>query len=355
MFCKFKSCLLSIVLLCIAGSALAQDLRLVTVSRTPFSLVQNDVDTGFSLDLWAEIASELDLSYEITRVETFSEMLEAIETGAADVAAANISITADRELAMDFSQPIFAAGLRVMVPFEQSGGLPWMAIWNWDFLFAAVLAFGLLFGGGLLMWWLERDGGQAYFQGSMREKAFPSFWWALNLVVNGGFEERVPRSILGRLFATMLVVSSLFVVSLFVANITAVMTVNAIQSSVQSVNDLAGKTVGTTPGSTSASFMDGRGLGYRAYNDVEPLLAAFENGQLDAVVFDAPILSYYLNTTGAGKGQLIGPVFLSENYGFALQSDSPLREPINRVLLRLRENGTYGELLTKWFGTAEAG
>ncbi len=340
-----------LVLCCLAGTAVAQDLRLVTVTRTPFSLVQGGVETGFSLDLWAAIAAELDLEYSVARVDSFRDMLEAVETGEADIAAANISVTADRELTMDFSQPIFAAGLRVMVPFEQNRSSFWSAIWNRDFFLAAVLAFGLLFGGGLLMWWLERDGGQEYFHGDMREKAFPSFWWALNLVVNGGFEERVPRSVLGRIFATLLVVSSLFVVSIFVANITAAMTVNAIQSSVQSVNDLYGKRVGTTGGSTAASFLDGRGLGYRAFDNVDTLLAAFEDGEIEAVVFDAPILSYYLTTNGAGKGQLVGSVFLSENYGFALQSESPLREAINRVLLRLREDGTYDQLLEKWFGS----
>ena len=81
------------------------------------------------------------------------------------------------------------------------------------------------------------------------------------------------------------------------------------------------------------------------------MLLAFEAGELDAVVFDAPILSYYVNTEGAGKGTLVGPVFLRENYGFALQSGSELREPINRTLLRFAEDGTYRALLLKWFGS----
>ena len=218
-------------------------------------------------------------------------------------------------------------------------------------LFGAMAAFALLLGGGLLMWWFERKGGQEYFQGSAREKAFPAFWWALNLVVNGGFEERVPRSALGRFFATVLVVSSLFIVSVFVAHITAAMTVNAIQSSVQSVNDLYGKRVGTTSGSTAAGFLDGRDLTYIGFDDLDSLLAAFEGGRIDAVVFDAPILSYYVTTQGAGRAELVGPIFLRENYGLALQPGSDLREPINRVLLRLREDGTYDALYREWFGT----
>ncbi|MEO1537992.1 MAG: transporter substrate-binding domain-containing protein [Pseudomonadota bacterium] len=338
-----------IFLLC-GSSVLAQDLRLVTVTRTPFSQVENGVDTGFSVDLWAEIAEQLGQGYQIERLDGFADMLARVEDGTADVAAANISITADREARFDFSQPIFSSGLRIMVPAGQAGNSLLSAIWNRDFMLAALAAIGLLLGGGLLMWWFERKDGQEYFQGTAREKAFPAFWWALNLVVNGGFEERVPRSALGRFFATVLVVSSLFIVSIFVAHITAAMTVNAIQSSVQSVNDLYGKRLGTTNGSTAAAFLDGRELAYQGFNDLDSLLNAFETGRIEAVVFDAPILSYYVNTASMRNADLVGPVFLRESYGFALPPGSVLREPINRVLLRMREDGTYDALYRKWFG-----
>ena len=343
--------LLALVFCLCGGAVLAQDLRVVTVTRTPFSQVEEGEETGFSLELWAEIARQLDRGYAVERVDSFAEMLGRIEDGTADVAAANISITADREARFDFSQPIFSAGLRIMVPAGQTSNSLVAAIWNRDFLLAALAALGLLLGGGLLMWWFERKGGQEYFQGSAREKAFPAFWWALNLVVNGGFEERVPRSPLGRFFATVLVISSLFIVSVFVAHITAAMTVNAIQSSVQSVNDLYGKRVGTTSGSTAAAFLDGRDLAHSGFEDLDSLLTAFEAGQIEAVVFDAPILSYYVTTTGAGVGELVGPIFLRENYGLALQPGSALREPINRILLRMREDGTYDAIYRNWFGT----
>ena len=342
---------LSLVLVLCGGAVFAQDLRLVTVTRTPFSMEEDGQDVGFSIELWAEIAAELGRPYTVDRVDSFPAMLEAVETGQADIAVANISITADREARFDFSQPIFSSGLRVMVPAGLSENSLISALWNRDFLLAALAAFALLFGGGLVMWWFERKDGQEYFQGSAREKAFPAFWWALNLVVNGGFEERVPRSALGRLFATVLVISSLFIVSIFVAHITAAMTVNAIQSSVQSVNDLYGKRVGTTAGSTAATFMDGRDIDYRGFVGLDELFEAFESGEVEAVVFDAPILSYYANTIGAGRAELVGPVFLRENYGFALPSDSLLREPINRVLLRKREDGSYDALYRKWFGS----
>ncbi|NNL72623.1 MAG: transporter substrate-binding domain-containing protein [Silicimonas sp.] len=346
-----KSLAVFLILWGIAVPVLAQDLRVVTVTREPFSQVENGVDVGFSLDLWAAIAEDLGLDYQIDRVERFAEMLEAVETGAADVAAANISITAEREARLDFSQPIFASGLRVMVPKDGTGGGVWSILLSWDIFLAVIAAFAVLLAGGMLMWLFERHR-QEYFRGGAQEKLFPAFWWALNLVVNGGFEERVPQSAIGRFFATILVVSSLFVVSIFVATITSAMTISAIEGSVTSINDLYGKRVGTTSGSTAAAYMEARDLRFEGFEDLEALLASFEEGQLDAVVFDAPILSYYVNTDGAEIGELVGTLFLRENYGFAVPSGSPLREDIDRTLLRLTEDGTYRDLLVKWFGSA---
>ena len=47
---------------------------------------------------------------------------------------------------------------------------------------------------------------------------------------------------------------------------------------------------------------------------------------------------------------VVGPVFRKENYGIVFPNESPLRKRVNEALLRLRENGTYDRLLTKWFG-----
>ena len=168
--------------------------------------------------------------------------------------------------------------------------------------------------------------------------------------MNGGFEERQPRSPLGRLFAVFMVISSLFIVSVFVARITAVLTVDAIQSNVDSINDLYGKPVGTVTDSTAALFLDRRDFRFTGYNDPMALISAFESGEIEAAVFDAPILAYYVNTEGKNAARLIDKVFLPENYGVALPSGSELAEPFNQSLLRLRENGTYDALYRKWFG-----
>ncbi len=332
-------------------SAAAQNLSVATIERTPFSFLEDGTPSGFSVELWALIAEDLGLDYDVTFADAFPEMLSMIEAGKSDLAIANISITAAREQNMDFTHPIFESGLQIMVPRNGSEVSPlWKALFSKDLLIAICLAFAMLFGGGMLMWAFERRA-QPYFDRPAREAMFPSFWWALNLVVNGGFEERVPRSFFGRIFAVILVVASLFIVSVFVARITAVMTVEAINENITSVSDLYGRDIGTIEGSTAANFLQNRDIDHIATQDLDALIAGFEALEFDAVVFDAPVLAYYAKNSGRRLATLAGPIFLRENYGIALPSGSDLKEPINRSLLKLRENGVYDGLRAKWFGS----
>jgi ABC-type amino acid transport substrate-binding protein len=83
---------------------------------------------------------------------------------------------------------------------------------------------------------------------------------------------------------------------------------------------------------------------------VNECVAALKSGKVKAVVYDAPMLQYAVNQANDDKLQMVGPVFDRQNYAFALQDGSPLRERINRALLAITERGAGTELRKKWFG-----
>lgn len=342
--------ILSLTFLFWGSALLAQVLTLNTVTRPPFSMVEDGKETGFSIELMQEIARRMEWQLEVNRLDAFSQMLGEVRAGEADLAAANISITASREAVMDFSQPVFESGLQIMVQADDVSEPSLLhALMSWDLALAIGLAFLMLLVGGMFMWVLERRA-QPYFDRPLNEAWFPSFWWALNLVVNGGFEERVPRTPIGRMFGVLLVLSSLFIVSIFVAKITAVMTVEAITGSVNSVNDLYGKRTGTIEGSTASGFLLRREIDYIGFRDLDELFAAFEAGEIRAVVFDAPVLNYYVQHEGQAYGRTVGTPFLREYYGFVFPQGSALTEEVNRTLLEMQEDGTYAGIYHSWFG-----
>lgn len=333
-----------------APIASAQQIKVATVTRAPFSMDVDGADTGFSVELMNEATSRIGLEVDWLRLDAFGDMLTAVQDGRADAAIANISITSERERVMDFSQPMFDSGIQVLLPPDASTTSSLLsALLTPQIGILLVVSLGLLFGVGMLMWFFERKR-QPYFDRTARDAAFPAFWWALNLVVNGGFEERMPQSRGGRFFAVVLVVCSLFVVSIFVANITAAMTVSAISEKFDGLQDLQNRQVGTIEGSTSQALLNQRAIDHAGFFGAEQMFAAFEAEEITAIVFDGPILAYYATAVNPEGTQLMRLVFQPENYGIAFPSGSELREDLDQVLLTMREDGSYAELQQKWFG-----
>jgi len=92
---------------------------------------------------------------EFVTASSFSDMLEAVKNGSVDAAIANISITSVREEVVDFSQPIFDAGLQILVK-QNSGSVDILsALLTWEM-------FGWLAMGALVL-----------FAGAVRAKARP--------------------------------------------------------------------------------------------------------------------------------------------------------------------------------------
>ncbi len=73
------------------------------------------------------------------------------------------------------------------------------------------------------------------------------------------------------------------------------------------------------------------------------------------MVYDAPNLLYYANGEGKGKVAVVGNLFEPQNYGLAVPQGSPLREKINRAILKLSESDELERIKRKWFGDQSGG
>ncbi len=52
-----------------------------------------------------------------------------------------------------------------------------------------------------------------------------------------------------------------------------------------------------------------------------------------------------------GQVRVVGPIFWKQEYGIALQPDSPYLEAVNQALLRVIEKGEFQLLYNEWFGS----
>jgi polar amino acid transport system substrate-binding protein len=188
-----KKLILVPLLLLFASIAFAQSkdgkLRVATRLIKPFVYEQQGQLTGFSVELWQEIAKQMNVQSEFIVMPTIKELLDAVKSNNAALGIAAISITADREVELDFSQPMFNAGLQILIPVQGGRGGPVGAIIANLFsttvlLYVLAVAFILLVMAHLV-WFFERRNAtgmlthRGYFPG-----IFETCWWAASTLAN---------------------------------------------------------------------------------------------------------------------------------------------------------------------------
>src|SRR5215467_4030604 len=97
-------------------------LKVATRFVKPFVFEEGGQLTGFSIELWQEIARQMNVKSEFLVKPTLQALIESMETNEANLSIAAISITAERDAELDFSQPMFDAGLQILIPASGSKG-----------------------------------------------------------------------------------------------------------------------------------------------------------------------------------------------------------------------------------------
>lgn len=128
-----------------------------------------------------------------------------------------------------------------------------------------------------------------------------------------------------------------------------VVVVQTSNTTIKSNADLTGKKVGAQVDTTGAMEIDKiAGATNKSYDTIGLAFQDLINGQIDAVVADAPMANFYVNKNPS-KLKVVGSIFTSEQYGIAVSNTQPaLLTKINAGLKDLKANGTFNTLLTKW-------
>ena len=349
--------LVSSYLVCFANTpALSKTLRVGTKPFAPFAFVQEGQYIGFSIDLWREVAKELDFKYELYGEKTVTDLLNSVSSGNTDVAIAGITITSEREKNVDFSHSFFESGLQILVPLHSQNSPVNAFLW---LIFSpillktiGVLLLVIVFSAHLL-WFFEREKNPEMFPQEYLKGIWEACWWSVVTVVTVGYGDKAPIGVAGRVIATIWMFTGVLLVSYFTASVSSALTVQQLESSIQGPESLNGKKVATVKGSTAAKYLANRPIKTIEYELVNDAFESLEESQVDAVVYDAPVLQNYAAQDGAGRTRVVGSIFERQSYGIALKTNSPYRESINQALLEIVENGTYDEIYQKWFGKTE--
>jgi polar amino acid transport system substrate-binding protein len=339
------------------GGLAGRTLLVATKPLEPFVFVDERGDVGgFSIDYWNEVASRLGVETTWVVRDTVGEIIEDARDGDVDAAIAGISITSDREAIIDFSQPYYISGQQIVVRKQGTAGtFRTLAslIGSGTFLVPLLILIGLVIIVSHLVWFFERGHESDDFPYSYREGIGEALWWSTVSVITGGEAVKNINTALSRLIAVFWMLVGLFLLAFITARATTVLTVAELEADISSMEDLAGRPVATVQGTATVPYLQSEiGVIAREEPDLESALQALSDGDVDAVVFDAPVVAYALNQTRRDNLILVEPVEGRDPYGIALPQGSELREEVDAAVIQIGRDGTLDRLLEEWFGSS---
>lgn len=323
-----------------------------TKEAPPFSMKDNNGRwTGISIDLWRQIATELNLTYEFLELNQIN-LLECLTNGSIDVVVANLTITPERLDRFDFTYPFYTTGLGIAVPLKGENALIYIIkqLFSWTVLNILIMILLVLLIVSIMVWFFERNLNSEHFGGNTLEGIGSAFWFSAVTMTTVGYGDKHPKTTGGRIVSLIWMFIAVIVVSLFTATITSMLTVKQLKTSVRGLEDLKKNLLGTMPYTTSESFLKNSLISFKTYKSVEEGLEAVTQGEIKAFVYDAPELRYMIKQKFQGKLEVLPNTYSQENYGIALVNNSPLRKSINQVLLQKIRNQEWQETLYHYLG-----
>ncbi len=326
----------------------ARELVIGTKQAPPFAMKNADGQwEGISIELWERIADQLNLRYRFQETN-LQGVIDGVAGGKFDAGVAALTISATREAILDFSQPFYTTGLGIAVP---ASGTEWWPIirsmFSLGFIRVVLVLVCVLAGIGLLIWLFERRRNRDFGGGALKGIA-NGFWWAAVTMTTVGYGDKVPSTVAGRLLSLAWMFASLIVISTFIAGITSALTASRLAGVVHDVSDLHHVRVGAVARTTTTDYLTAHQIAFFDYPDPAAALLALQNNQIDAVVYDRPLLPWLIKQKFAETLQVLPLMFDKQTYGIALPVGSPLREPVDRMLLEIVHSDWWSHLVFRY-------
>lgn len=129
------------------------------------------------------------------------------------------------------------------------------------------------------------------------------------------------------------------------------------EDNIENMFDLIGKRVAAQRGDYVNEFLNNNVDGINFYHvpDYSDLLTQLETGNVDAVVGDEPVLSYYLEELGlTDKYRIVETPLYQLHSVFSMpKDDKMLQGIINKGIYALKRKKTMQKIQQKWFGISE--
>ena len=318
----------------------------------PYALNENEIPTGFEIDLWRMIAENRKIPYRITRANTFGELLEAIGSGRADVAMGGILINENRSKRFQFSFPTATSEFKIYeLKQEGSTALRLLQVTTSKevlLIFAGVALIACFF--AVPVWLLERNR-----LDSIHEKKRHQLILILQktLLLSTDHTQKSKTRIISiiSLFARVLLTAYFASYILKTANNVQTTKQQEVITSLDS-GTLQGKTFASLSDSIQESVLRAKGIKQISCELMPKCLQQLESGLADAILADEQSMQTALQQMPSTlniqpTSETLTTLFIA--YGISKNFlDDPRSGAINDAIARSYYDGTYTKLSQSW-------
>jgi polar amino acid transport system substrate-binding protein len=337
-----------------APAATPSPLVIATHEAPPFAMKRPDGQwQGLAIDLWRGIAHDQNLSFRFQET-TLPDMVDGVAQGRYAASVGALTVTPGRELRIDFTHPYYTTGFGIAVGKSPPAWLVLLRnFFTWSFLQAVLALAGVLLVIGFLFWLAERRANDEQFGGSTAKGIGAGFWFSAVTMTTVGYGDKAPRTLAGRIIATIWMFAAIIIISTFTGMIASSLTESRLSGQIRNADDLASAKVGSIAGSAAEDWLNRTDIGFQRYPTIKAGLDAVASGEIDAFVYDRPLLRYVIKQDYSRKLRLVPGNFGRQDYAFGLPQGSKLREGINESLLRRIDGQPWNAQVKETLGADE--
>uniref|UniRef100_UPI0037E93452 glutamate receptor ionotropic, kainate 3 isoform X2 n=1 Tax=Semicossyphus pulcher TaxID=241346 RepID=UPI0037E93452 len=355
----------------------------VMLKKSDKALVGNDRFEGFCIDLLKELANILGFTYEIRLVPDgkygsqdekgqWNGMIRELIEHRADLAVAPLTITYMREKVVDFSKPFMSMGISIIYRKPNTTNSGFFSFLNpmtpdiWVYILLAYL------GVSCVLFVIARFSPYEWYDAhpcnpgsDVVENNFTllnSFWFGVGSLMQQG-SELMPKALSTRIIGGIWWFFTLIIISSYTANLAAFLTVERMDSPVDSADDIAKQTkieYGVVKdGATMTFFKKSKVSTFEkmwAFMSSKPstsLVKSIEDGIQRVLKSDYALIMEsttidYITRRNCNLTQ-VGGLIDSKGYGVGTPLGSPYRDKITIAILSILEDGRLHMLKEKWW------
>ncbi|XP_011872466.1 PREDICTED: glutamate receptor ionotropic, kainate 2-like [Vollenhovia emeryi] len=347
---------------------------------------------GYSIDLIYEISRLLGFNYTFrlvpdgrygsynTQTKEWDGMMKELLEQKADLAIGDLTITYDRAQVVDFTTPFMPLGISILYrkPIKQPPNLfsflsP-LSLDVWIYMATAYL------GVSVLLFILARFSPYEWEnphpcngQSEVLENEFTllnSLWFTIGSLMQQG-SDIAPKAVSTRMVAGMWWFFTLIMISSYTANLAAFLTVERMDSPIESAEDLAKQTkikYGALKGGSTASFFKDSNFStyqrmWSFMDSAKPSVFTVSNVEgVDRVIKGKGSYAFLMESTSIEYVierncdlTQVGGLLDSKGYGIAMPRNSPYKTAISGAILKLQEEGKLHMLKTRWWKEKRGG